>query len=184
MNKFFSTLTLTTGIALSIALTRITPAQAVTFDFGWNGNGGYSAKGSFSYDENTAPAIFAENNGLGATNILQSLNVSFFDPRNNLIAAYDNVVDGISTGQYFKFNFNTTTQEIFGSIDLGGEVAGDTYLSGTVNTNLSLYQVPQSGSDLVIDSSSGFIAIKTVPEPNSILSLVVLSAVGIMFRIK
>ncbi|MBH8574299.1 hypothetical protein I8752_14980 [Nostocaceae cyanobacterium CENA369] len=166
MNRFFSILTLTIAIAFNIALIGITPAQAVTFDFGWNGNGGYSAKGSFSYDEKTAPAIFAED-GLGATNVLQSLNISFFDPQNNSIATYNNVLDGISTGQYFKFNFNTATQEIFGFIDLGGGVAGETYLSGTVNNNLSLYQVPQSGSDFVVDSSSDLSTAKTVPEPNS-----------------
>jgi hypothetical protein len=183
MGGLVKNLTLTTGVALSIALTAAVPAQAVVFNIGWNGNTGYSAKGSFSYDENTAPTTFSES-GPGATNFLRSLNISFFNPVNNLIATYDNVVNGNSTGQYFKFNFNTVTQKIFGIIDLGGEVAGDTYLSGTVNSNFSLFQVPQSGADFVIDSNSGAIAVTTVPEPSPILGILALSALGITYRIK
>lgn len=154
-------ITLATVTALIIALTGITPAQAITVNFNWNGNNNYSALGSFSYDENTAPATFSEK-GAVQTHILQSLNVSFFDPLKNLIATYNNVVNGTSIPKYFQFNFNTVTQEIFGFIDLGGEVAGDTYLKGTVNSDLSVFQVPQSGSDIRIDSNSGAIVVKPI----------------------
>jgi hypothetical protein len=153
--------TLVIATALIIALTGITPAQAITLNFNWNGNNNYSALGSFSYDENTAPATFSEK-GAGQTHILQSFNISFFDPVNNLIATYNNVVNSTSISNYFQFNFNTVTQEIFGFIDLGGEVAGDTYLKGTVNTDLSLFQVPQSGSDVRIDSNPGAIVVKPI----------------------
>ncbi|OUL26426.1 hypothetical protein [Nostoc sp. 106C] len=183
MRDLVKTLTVATGVALNISLTAAFPAQAVTLNFSWNGDGGYSATGSFSYDENTAPASFSES-GFGATKFLRSLSINFFNPLNNLVAAYDNVVNGNSTAQYFKFNFNTVTQKIFGLIDLGGEVAGDTYLSGTVNTNLSLYQVPQSGPDFIIDKNSGDIAVTTVPEASPILGVLALSAVGITYRIK
>ncbi|MBW4595887.1 MAG: hypothetical protein KME46_24045 [Brasilonema angustatum HA4187-MV1] len=155
-------ITLATATALIIVLTGITPAHAITLNFNWNGNNNYSALGSFSYDENTAPGSFSEK-GAGQTYVLQSLNVSFFDPLKNVIATYNNVVDGVSIPKYFQFNFNTVTQEIFGLIDLGGEVAGETYLKGTVNTDLSLFQVPQSGSDATIDSNSGTIVVKPAP---------------------
>ncbi|OUL21581.1 hypothetical protein BV372_31585 [Nostoc sp. T09] len=183
MQDLVKTLTLTTGVALTISLTGTFPAQAVTLNFGWNGDGGYSARGAFNYDESTAPASFSES-GFGTTKFLRSLSIAFFNPLNNLVAAYNNVVNSNSTAQYFKFNFNTVTQEIFGLIDLGGEVAGDTYLSGTVNTNLSLYQVPQFGSDFIIDKNSGAIAVTTVPEPSPVLGVLALSAVGITYRIK
>nr|WP_238361101.1 hypothetical protein [Iningainema tapete] len=140
----------------------IIPASAITFNYTWKGDNNYSATGSFSYDENTVPATFSEN-GFGATNVLQSLNISFFAPLNNRIATYNNVLDGNSKANYFNFNFNTVTQEIFGLIDLGGEEPGDTYLKGTVNTNLSLFQVPQSGIDVIIDSNSGNISIEVEP---------------------
>lgn len=167
MKKFFLALTFITGTVLTLAITGIAPAQAVTFNFSWKGHESYSATGSFSYDENTAPATFSES-GPGQTQVLKSLNVSFFDPFNNFIAAYNNVVNGISTANYFKFNFNTDTQEIFGLIDLGGEVAGDTYLQGTINTNLSLHQVPQSGADAIVDSNSGTLAAQAVAESTAI----------------
>lgn len=183
MQKQINTLTLTTATALTIALAEIDPASAITFNFDWNGNASYSARGSFSYDENTAPATFSEN-GFGATQALQSLDVSFFDPSNNLIATYNNVANGISTGNYFKFNFNTVTKEIFGLIDVGGEFPGETYLKGTVNTNLSLFQVPQAGSDIIIDSNPGSIVAQAVPESNSIWGLLVFGTVGMTFQIK
>jgi hypothetical protein len=159
MRKLISTLIVITGIALTMAFTPISPAQAITYDFSWNGNGNYSAKGSFSFDEIIAPSSFSES-GPGATNFLQSLNISFFDPANNLIAAYENVVNGVSTANYFKFNFNKNTQEIFGLIDLGGGVSGETYLQGAVNSDLSLFQVPQSGADFIIDRNSGSLVVQ------------------------
>ncbi|WP_341529722.1 hypothetical protein WKK05_10615 [Nostoc sp. UHCC 0302] len=159
MKKIFSNFVLIIATVLTFMLAQILPCQAITFDFNWNGNGSYSAKGSFSYDESTAPQSFSEN-GKGATNVLKSFNISFFDSHNNLSATYNNVVNGVSNSNLFKFNFNTVTQEIFGEIDLGGEIAGDTYLSGTVNNKLSLFNVPQSGSDLIIDSNPGAVATK------------------------
>lgn len=159
MRKLISTLVLIIGIALTMAFTPISPAQAITYDFSWNGNGNYSAKGSFSFDEIIAPPSFSES-GPGATNFLQSFNISFFDPANNFIAAYENVVNSVSTANYFQFNFNTDTQEIFGLIDLGGGLSGNTYLKGIVNSELSLFQVPQSGADFIIDSNSGSLVVK------------------------
>ncbi|WP_225226112.1 hypothetical protein [Komarekiella delphini-convector] len=168
MKKLLSKLILTLGIVITITLMGISTSQAATFNFAWNGSGNYLAKGLFSYNESTAPATFSEN-GPGKTHVLQSLNISFFDPLNNLIASYNNVMKGISNTNYFKFNFNTVTQEIFGSIDLGGEVTGEIYLSGTINNNLSLFQVPQSDSDLILDTNSGDIVAKTVPEPSNLV---------------
>ncbi len=166
MKKLLLKLILTLGTVITLTLMGISASQAATFNFAWSGSGSYLAKGSFSYNERTAPAIFSEN-GPGKTHVLQSLKISFFDPFNNVIASYNNVVNGISNTNYFKFNFNTVTQEIFGSIDLGGEVAGETYLSGTVNHNLSLFQVPQSDSDFRLDTNSGDIVVKIVPEPST-----------------
>ncbi|AFZ27710.1 hypothetical protein Cylst_5714 [Cylindrospermum stagnale PCC 7417] len=169
--------------AVAIAFIAIAPAQAITYDFSWSGNSNYSAKGSFSFDENIVPTSFSES-GPGATNFLQSLNISFFDPANNFISAYDNVVNGISTTNYFKFNFDTNTQEIFGLIDFGGEVAGDTYLKGVVNSELSLFQVPQSGADFIIDGNSGSLLVQAIPESNSILGLLSLGMLGLTSQIK
>ncbi len=45
---------------------------AVTIDFQWLGNQGYTAKGSFSYDEKTAPTIFSEK-GSGKMQVLEDV---------------------------------------------------------------------------------------------------------------
>ena len=97
---------------------------AVTIDFQWLGNQGYTAKGSFSYDEKTAPTIFSEK-GSGKTQVLENFKVSFYDNSGQEIAKYDNVSEGISSANYFQFNFNTKTGQVFGSIDLGGEGMGE-----------------------------------------------------------
>jgi hypothetical protein len=121
---------------------------AVTIDFQWSGKGGYTAKGSFSYDETKAPAIFSEK-GSGKMQVLENFQVSFYDSDGQKIARYNNVREGFSQTNYFQFNFNTKTGEVFGEIDLGGEATGETYLKGLVNDNLSLFRV--NSRDVVMD---------------------------------
>ena len=121
---------------------------AVTIDFQWLGNQGYTAKGSFSYDEKTAPTIFSEK-GSGKTQVLENFQVSFYDNSGQEIAKYDNVSEGISSANYFQFNFITKPGQVFGSIDLGGEGMGEIYLQGVVKDNLALLRV--ESVDLVMD---------------------------------
>ncbi|RCJ27667.1 hypothetical protein A6770_25325 [Nostoc minutum NIES-26] len=40
-----------TTVAISLYVLEAAPAKAVTLNFDWTGNAGYSAKGSFVYDE-------------------------------------------------------------------------------------------------------------------------------------
>jgi hypothetical protein len=121
---------------------------AVTIDFQWSGNQGYIAKGSFSYDQTTAPTIFSEK-GSGKMRVLENFQVSFYDGSGQEIAKYDNVNGGVSTADYFQFNFNAKTGQVFGSVDLGGEGMGEIYLKGVVKDNLTLFRV-ESG-DVVMD---------------------------------
>jgi hypothetical protein len=121
---------------------------AVTIEFQWSGDRGYNAKGSFSYDETTAPSIFSEK-GSGKMQVLDNFQVSFYDNSGQKIARYDNVSEGISTANYFQFNFNTKTGQVFGAIDLGGEANGETYLKGVVNDNLALFHI--DSGDMVMD---------------------------------
>ena len=161
MRRIFVQVVIVTSLALSLLLTSIDPAEAITVNFTWQGNQGYSATGTFNYDQKTAPAILSEK-GVGTTEALESLTVSFADPSNHPIKTYDNINDGVSTGNYFQFNFNTMTQDIIGSIDIGGELPGDIYLKGTVDTDLSLIQVSASGVEDVIDSNSGTILVQSI----------------------
>jgi hypothetical protein len=121
---------------------------AVTIDFQWSGDRGYTAKGSFSYDQTKAPAIFSEK-GSGKMQVLENFQVSFYDSDGQEVARYNNVREGFSQTDYFQFNFNTKTGQVFGAIDLGGEATGETYLKGVVNDNLSLFRV--DSGDVVMD---------------------------------
>ncbi len=158
------TATLTTLMATS--------AQAITFNFEWLGDAGFSASGSFSYDETTAPATFSES-GLGPTNVLDSLTVSFFDPSNSLLATFDNVVGGVSTYEFLAFNFDTTTQELFGFLDIGEDTftgtPGEFFLIGDVGISLDLVDAALGP----LDSNSGTITVSvaSVPEPSSLIGL-------------
>ncbi|MEQ9553072.1 MAG: hypothetical protein RIM23_26060 [Coleofasciculus sp. G3-WIS-01] len=51
MKRIFAQLVVVTSLALSFTLTSIVPAQAITVNFSWQGNQGYSATGTFHYDE-------------------------------------------------------------------------------------------------------------------------------------
>jgi hypothetical protein len=172
-------------ITLSVALAQ--QAQAISFNFYWQGNDGYSAKGMFSYDENTAPVIISKN-GAGAT-YLKSLMVSFFSPGNIPITSpfptYNTVVGGVSQSPFFKFNFDTSTQTLFGAFDVGGGtgVIGEQFLQGTIGSLLQLKQdVNQNPSTppTLLDQNSGAITVtEKTPEPTSVLGLLALGGLGV-----
>ena len=134
-------------------------AEAMTQSFQWTGKTGYSALGQFSYDEKEVSRTISER-GTGKTNSLKSLIVTFYAPSGEPISTYKNVVNGMADGNYFEFHFDPITQKLFGSIDLGGEFAGEMYLKGEVERELSLIGVEQSGIDRTIDKSTGTIVTK------------------------
>ncbi len=178
--------TAVTSAALSLVMAQ--QAQAIAFNFNWQGDSGYSATGMFSYDETTAPTIISES-GAGPTNYLQSLMVSFFDPSGNSLQSFNTVTDGVSESPFFQFNFDTSTQTLFGDFNVGGGtgVIGEQFFSGTVGNLLRLRQdVDQMGTSIELDRNSGEITVsaKNVPEPASVLGLVALGAMGVGSALK
>lgn len=142
---------------LLVGLIGAKPVQAVTFDFNWKGNAGYSAQGSFSYDETKGSSVVTNND-------LDFLKISFFDPNNNLLAGYVNIKDGKNLGinSYLEFSFYPSTQSLFGAFDVGeGNSIGenDFYLHGLTNSNLELRNLDTN----VLDSNSGVITVEKVP---------------------
>lgn len=175
----------TTALSVAIAVGANQPAIAITFNFSWKGDAGYSALGSFSYDENTAPSIISES-GIGVTQYLESLSVSFFDPSNNLLETGTSISKGISNNSFLAFNFDTVTQKFVGAIDV--DTGGDTaffFLANDSNgvdvvppgTTLTLWQVQNEGI-VALDSSTNPIKVSQVPEPGSIFGLVAFGALG------
>ncbi|WP_334689221.1 PEP-CTERM sorting domain-containing protein [Nostoc sp.] len=188
-NIFIKMATITaTSAALSVAIAAgaNNPAQAIEFNFNWQGDAGYSAIGSFSYDEATAPKIISES-GSGATNFLQSLNVSFLDPSKNLLGTYNTVNGGVSQSDFFAFNFDTSTQKLSGPFDVAGGtgVIGEYFFQGTIGDSLFLRQdIDQKSSFRTLDQNSGFIQVSKVPEPTSLLGLLAFGMLGVGSTLK
>lgn len=186
----------TTGTALSVLIVAgaNNPAQAIEFKLNWEGNAGYSALGSFSYNEDTAPASFSEE-GLGETNVLESLSISFFNPSNELIGDFMPVIDGVSVYQFLSFGFDTVNHEILAldGFDAGkdqpvpNKVVGDTFLSNIfldgsiIDPTETFYLSQVVATDpayALLDSSTNSVEVSKVPEPASILGLLAFSTVG------
>ncbi|QHG16735.1 PEP-CTERM sorting domain-containing protein [Nostoc sp. ATCC 53789] len=182
----------TTALALAIAITTHDLADAAEFNFNWKGDTGYSAQGSFNYDTTTAPSVISEA-GLGATKNLQSLSISFFDPFSTLINSFTPVVNSVSNYSFLRFNFDNTTQQIFGPFDVGkdDELPGDTWL----NNNLALIDEgfgdevlakefgfnnrDAAGTKQILDLSNNSVQVSQVPEGSIIIGLLAVCSLGL-----
>ncbi|MGD1920349.1 MAG: hypothetical protein ACFCAD_16575 [Pleurocapsa sp.] len=129
------------------------PALAITQEIRFDTTAGYVVKTIFSYDEAQNPQKIKEY-GQGKTETIDSLKVSFYKPSGELIADYDNIVDGMAAGSYFEFGFDPVAQRIYGNIDIGGESAGEMYLKGKAESELSLIEVTELGEEKAIDRVS------------------------------
>ena len=150
---------LITGIAiLAINFCWILPAAAVTQQMQIVSGDGYRVKTVFSYDEATKskaaskPELAIAEKGKGTTQAIDSMTVSFFDSDGEMLASYDNIIDGTVQGNYFEFNYNPITQQLLGKIDLGGESAGEMYLKGDIEQGLHLIEVTASGEEEIMDN--------------------------------
>jgi hypothetical protein len=142
------------AIAVLMGVIGVNPVQAATFDFHWKGNAGYSAQGSFSYDETQNTSTVTEQN-------LDFLEISFFDPNHNLLKSYINIENGNDKGinPYLDFNFNPKTQALSSVFDVGeGNFTGENnfYLKGVVNSNLELRNLDTN----VLDSDLGVLLVE------------------------
>lgn len=136
-------------IAIAINLCFMFPATAITQTMEFDTVTGYKVEAIFSYDEAKNTQVIREQ-GKGKAKSLDSLRVNFYQPSGESIASYDNIVDGMVTGNYVEFNYDPATKQILGNIDLGGESAGEMYLTGSVAGELSLIQVSDSGEENVV----------------------------------
>jgi len=181
MPNLLTKLSAATVLAATLSSGIVPKAEAITFNFHWEGDAGYTMQGEFGYDETTAPIIISES-GAGPTNVLDFLTVSFFDPSGNLTQSFNTVTGGISQSSFFAFNFNTTTHTLFGNFNVGGGtgVIGEQFFTGTIGGLLELRQdVDQVNASNLLDSQNpGEITVKKTPEPSSMLGLLALGALG------
>lgn len=163
------------SVAAALAAAILHPVQAaLVFDFGWQGDSGYSARGSFGYDETTAPAIIVEN-GAGPTIDLDFLSVAFFDPSSNPLQSFDTVVGGVSSSTFFAFSFDTTAESIIGVFNVGGGTGapGEQWLSRNAAGLMRLRAI--GSPDVLLDQQDpGTISVtRPIPEPGVLLLIAV-----------
>lgn len=115
------------------------PAQAVTFQLDWTGQTlGYSAEGSFSYDESMVPT-----DGIVRADDLTSFDIAFFTPDQVLMESFE---DNHLTTEGFNFNFDTTTGEIL-QTGLWDTPTGIN-IGGVRGEDLNFFSVPNPKADL------------------------------------
>lgn len=128
---------------LVISFSIASPASAITKKVQFNTESGYKVEAVFSYDQAKNPQVIREY-GHGKTETIDSMKVSFYKSSGELIADYNNIVEGVVTGNYFEFNFDPRTQKFLGNLDIGGESSGEMYLKGKVGEGVSLIKVSES----------------------------------------
>ncbi|MBD2409218.1 hypothetical protein FACHB389_15870 [Nostoc calcicola FACHB-389] len=166
----------TAGVVMSLGLLKAAPVHAVTLNFDWTGDAGYSAKGSFSYDETQGYTTID-------TSKLQSIAVSFFDPSKKLLNSFAPVTNGSIVYDFLDFNYDTATKSLFGYFDVGQDNAQSTdyYLFGTVGLGLSLRN-PIQGT---IDYNNGLINVtSTTPIPEPFTTGGIVFTAGIAWLVK
>ena len=187
-----ATLSATTTSVLATILATMNAAQAVDLNFSWKGDNGYSATGAFSYDETKAPTVISES-GAGPTQFLQSLEISFFDPAQNLLETGSEIANGVSNDRYLRFDFNTQSKNI--SV-LDADIGGTSYnyfltnlrtpsgqVVGPGITTFNLFYRPD-GTPILDSSSSVQVKPEGVPEPTMSAATLVAGGLGIALRRK
>ena len=105
-------------------LVNISSAEAAAFNLSWKGNQGYSAKGQFSYDDNSLETIVTKDQ-------LTSFAISFLNPAGTVLKKFNYSFPTSSSS--FNFNFNKATKTVLqtgdfdtpNGFDLGSNFAED-----------------------------------------------------------
>jgi hypothetical protein len=130
---------LITTAAVGLASAPVASGALVDANFRSFFNLGYYIKGNFTFDDGFATVTAF---GVGPTNGLEALSVSFFDSSTR-IATFSNVTNGVSSYEYLKITFDTTSLSFSGEFDVGmdGGGAGEYYVDGTIGALGTFYDV-------------------------------------------
>lgn len=146
-------------------------AQGVIID--WQGNGGYRAKITMTYDASFA-LVSARGDGrpfMTPTNQgISSLSVQFFAPSSSTpLYSTQDISNSIVTYRFLIIDFDTTLKTLIGTLDVGrdsfaeggGSSSGQYHLLGVASP-----QLMNSFTGLPIDSGGQF-TVTVVPEPST-----------------
>ncbi|WAR44536.1 hypothetical protein [Methylomonas rapida] len=144
-------------MACSICAPNIAHSSLASAEFHWLGDGGYKASGTFTYND-TLESISAKGSNYdgGFNNGLDHLDISFYDPFDNLLFNTTNVQDGVVSYEYLQFTFNPGTMAFEDYFDLGaysedsealyyvwGQMgSGDSYLERSDGVTLDSQAIP------------------------------------------
>lgn len=159
-----------------MALAGTANAALVSRNFEWVGttglngyNAGYSASGTFTYDDSFG-IVAAEGVANGDfNNGLESLTISFFDDTNALLNTFNTVVAGVINYDYLTFQFNTATQQFTNNFDMGqdsGEIF-EYYIAGAIGGQSWLVE-SDSLDDLNTIVNGTTINVSAVPVPAAV----------------
>ncbi len=150
---------------------------------------GYSAQGSFTTKSN-APASFSEispGSAPFATQFLQSKSLSIFDSNNTLLQSGSQVINGISTDQFFRLDYNNTLTPNLTALNISTETpsqnpyyfiannvdpSGTPVAVGSTAYNLFLYNRTTDNYNF-LGSTSSIQATTSVPEPFTIVGTII-----------
>ena len=169
---------ITAAVAVILFMSRANAdAQGAIID--WQGNGGYSARITMSYDA-SLPLVFADGGYPFSTPTnygISSLSVQFFPPfsppsSSTPLYSTQNVSNSIVTYKFLLLYFDTVSRNLTGALDVGrdsfaegdpGSSLGQYHLLGLVSSPTLMNSFTATPVD-----SGGTFTVTVVPEPSSI----------------
>jgi hypothetical protein len=177
----------------------VLPTYSADFTFSANFSNGYSAQGFFTTKSN-APASFSEiSPGFApfVTQFLQSQSLSIFDSTNTLLQSGSPIINGISTDQYFRLDYDNSLTPNLPVLDVNTEtpsqnpyyfIANDVDISGAPippnSTDYKLFLYDRVTNSYTFLGSTPSIQATAVPETSSVISLLGLAALGVTSIVK